>query len=220
MTKDAHRPPPSPSERALSTLDAAEAGSDAPRPEESLLRRLRRRDEAAFNQLVRAHQAPIYRLLARLLGDAAEAEDVAQEVFVSAFKAIGDFRGDAALSTWLYRIAHNHAINRIKYRARRAIDAQRPLDERIAAAASGALGVPPVMPDALLEAAQAERDVGRALLLLEDEQRMLVSLRDLQHSSYEEIRQLTGLPIGTIKSKLHRARSALQRHFLALRGES
>jgi RNA polymerase sigma-70 factor (ECF subfamily) len=181
---------------------------------------LRRRDEAAFNQFVRTHQATIYRLLVRLLGDGAEAEDVAQEVFVSAFKAIGDFRGDAALATWLYRIAHNHAINRIKYRARRASDAQRPLDERMQVPALGALGAPPALPDALLEAQQAERDVRRALLMLEDEQRLLVSLRDIQHSSYEQIRQLTGLPIGTIKSKLHRARSALHRHFLDLRGQS
>jgi RNA polymerase sigma-70 factor, ECF subfamily len=190
------------------------AADEGPR----FMERLRLRDEAAFNELVRAHQAGVYRLLLRLLGDPLEAEDVAQEVFVSVFKAIDGFRGDAALSTWLHRIAHNHALNRIKYRSRRARDAQRPLDDQNEAQAS--LGAPPTTPDQFLEGQQAQRQVQQALAMLDEEQRALVLLRDIENMSYEAIRQRTGLPIGTIKSKLHRARSALHQHFLALRSET
>lgn len=184
-----------------------------------MIERLQRRDEAAFNQFVREYQAPVFRLLLRLLGDAAEAEDVGQEVFVSAFKSIDSFRGDSAIGTWLYRIAHNLAINRIKYRARRAASLQRPLDEHDAGAAETGLGPRPPTPEQLAAGRQAEDQVHRALSMLDDEQRLLVSLCDLQNLSYEEIHELTALPIGTIKSKLHRARAALHQHFLVLRRE-
>jgi len=184
----------------------------------ALIARLRRRDEAAFNAFVREHQADVYRLLLRLLGgDAAEAEDVAQEVFVSAFKAIDGFRGDSALATWLYRIAHNLAINRLKYRARRASAAQRPLDEQEQGSAFPGLGSTSMTPEQVAEGTQAERHVQLALEMLDADQRLLVSFGDIENLSYEEIQALTGLPIGTIKSKLHRARSALHRHFIALR---
>ncbi|HEY3393916.1 MAG TPA: sigma-70 family RNA polymerase sigma factor [Lacipirellulaceae bacterium] len=182
-----------------------------------LLVRLQRRDEAAFNEFVRAHQAAVYRLLLKILGDAADAEDVAQEVFVSAFKAIGDFRGESALGTWLHRIAYNHGLNRIKYRARRAREAQSPLNDAIAAQAGTGLGAAPVTPDQVVEGRQTEGLVQRALAMLDEEQRALISLRDLANMSYAEIGERTGLPIGTIKSKLHRARLALHQHFAKLR---
>jgi len=184
--------------------------------ERRLLERLTRRDEAAFNELVRRHQAQVYRLLLRMLGDAAEAEDVAQEVFVSVFKSIEGFRGDSALSTWLYRIAANHAKNRIKYLARRARDAEQPLDEFAETRAAAAFTARPDGPDQLVESHQAGGHLQSAYASLESEQRLLLSLRDMDNLSYEEIRQITGLPIGTVKSKLHRARMALHERFLAL----
>ncbi len=186
--------------------------------ERRLVERLKRRDEAAFNQLVREHQDAVFRLLLRMLGDAAEAEDVAQEVFVSVFKAIDGFRGDSALATWLHRIAANQAKNRLKYLARREHDAQRPLDERSErrVTTGSALAARPATPAELAESQQAEHHVRQALLALDQEQRLLVTLRDLEDMSYEDIRQITGLPIGTVKSKLHRARLALHQRFDAL----
>jgi RNA polymerase sigma-70 factor (ECF subfamily) len=184
--------------------------------ERRLVERLKLRDEGAFNELVRRHQAPVFRLLVRLLGDAAEAEDVAQEVFVSVFKSIDSFRGDSALATWLYRIAMNHGKNRLKYLGRRARDGQRVLDERIDAQAAGALDSRPARPDQAVEGQQAELHLQHAMSELDEEQRLLLALRDLQDRSYEEIRVLTGLPIGTVKSKLHRARMALHERFVAL----
>src|SRR5687768_10374102 len=97
--------------------------------EDKLVERLKRRDEAAFNELVRLYQVKIFRLVFRMLGDRAEAEDLAQEVFVTVFKSIDGFRGDSKLSTWLYRVATNHCKNRIKYLGRRARGAKKELDD-------------------------------------------------------------------------------------------
>ena len=87
--------------------------------EQELVERLKRHDEAAFNRFVLQYQERVFRLVLRMIGDRAEAEDLAQEVFISIFKAIEGFRGDSQLSTWVYRVAANHCRNRIKYLARR-----------------------------------------------------------------------------------------------------
>jgi RNA polymerase sigma-70 factor (ECF subfamily) len=188
--------------------------------EAELIARLRKRDEAAFNTLVRLHQHAVYRLLARMLGDEAEAEDVAQDVFVTVFKAIDGFRGESKLSTWIHRIATNHARNRIKYHGRRRRGAERPIDDSLGtadeASAAPETGSRLARPDHAVEGLQAESHLQRALAELDEEQRTLVVLRDLEHLSYEEIMQITGLPSGTVKSRLHRARTSLHERYRAL----
>jgi RNA polymerase sigma-70 factor (ECF subfamily) len=185
--------------------------------DERFLERLRQRDEAAFAQLVERNQGPIYRLLLRMLRNPAEAEDVAQDVFVSAFKALDSFRGESALSTWLYRIAQNHAKNRIKYLARRTRDTARtPISRDEGTPGNSAQGPEEVQPDTTALAHEAERHLEQALAQLDDDQRELIELRDAEHLSYDEIVQLTGLPLGTVKSRLHRARLALAQRFSAL----
>lgn len=185
--------------------------------EDRLIERLRERDEAAFNQLVRAYQAAVFRQLLRVLGDAAEAEDLAQEVFVTVFKSIESFRGDSRLSTWIHRIAQNHARNRLKYHGRHKRRGDTPLEdtteETVAAPHTGSR-VP--RPDHQIEAEQAEANIRIAIAELDDEQRMLIVLRDLENLSYEDIQERTGLPSGTVKSRLHRARLALHERFRAL----
>lgn len=185
--------------------------------DERFLERLRQRDEAAFAQLVERNQGPIYRLLLRMLRNPAEAEDVAQDVFVSAFKALDSFRGDSALSTWLYRIAQNHGKNRIKYLARRTRDTARaPIPRDEGTPGNSAHGPEDAQPDSTALAHEAERHIDQALRMLDEEQRELLALRDVEHLSYDEIVQLTGLPLGTVKSRLHRARLALAQRFTAL----
>jgi RNA polymerase sigma-70 factor, ECF subfamily len=185
--------------------------------EARLLERLRKRDEAAFNTLVRLHQHAVYRLLARMLGDEAEAQDVAQDVFITVFKAIDGFRGDSKLSTWIHRIATNHARNRIKYHGRRKRGAERPVDDFTQeASAAPETGSRLSRPDHAVEGFQAESHLQRALAELDDEQRTLVVLRDLEQLSYEEIIEITGLPSGTVKSRLHRARTSLHARYKAL----
>ncbi len=183
--------------------------------EDKLLERLRRRDEAAFNALVRAHQATVYRLLLRMLGDATEAEDLAQDVFVTVFKAIDTFRGESKLSTWIHRIATNHARNRIKFHGRRKRAGERSYEE---GAHDEGAGMPETgsrlpRPDHSVEGFQAEDHLQRALFGLDEEQRALIVLRDLEHMSYEEIQEVTGLPSGTVKSRLHRARLSLHESY-------
>jgi len=189
--------------------------------EAQLIARLQRGDEAAFVALVRDHQGPVYRLLLRLLGNRAEAEDVAQEVFVAVFKAMENFRGDSRLSTWIYRIAANHAKNRIKYLARRGRNHRSDFNERvdpnnIATDTTARID----RPDRLVEGYQAQGLLEQALQKLDEDQRTLVVLRDLEHLSYEDVQRITGLPIGTVKSRLHRARLSLFQHYRSLQGES
>lgn len=195
------------------TESAVLTGADEAR----LLERLKRRDEVAFNQLVRLHQGAVYRQLLRILGDPAEAEDLAQEVFVTVFKAIESFRGESRLSTWIHRIAQNHARNRLKFHGRRKRKGDSILDDNTEeAVAAPETGSRLPRPDHEVEARQAESHIRSALALLEEEQRALIVLRDLEHMSYEDIQQLTGLPSGTVKSRLHRARMALHELFRAL----
>lgn len=185
--------------------------------EERLIERLRQRDEGAFNQLVRLHQAAVFRQLLRVIGDPAEAEDLAQEVFVTVFKAIETFRGDSRLATWIHRIAQNHARNRLKYHGRHKRRGDTPLEETT----EESLAVPETgsrlpRPDHQVEAHQAELQIRLAITQLDAEQRTLIVLRDLENMTYEEIQEQTGLPSGTVKSRLHRARVALQERFRAL----
>jgi RNA polymerase sigma-70 factor, ECF subfamily len=183
--------------------------------ERLLVRRLRERDERAFRELIDQYRDRVYSLLLRMIGSREEAEDIAQEVFVTVFKSIDQFRGESKLSTWLYRVAVNHCKNRVKYLARRYDRATGALDEaaeRQAAAQGGeplASGRIP-SPERALEGAETERLVQQAIASLEEDHRLVVVLRDIEELSYEEICAITSLPEGTVKSRLHRARLALK----------
>jgi RNA polymerase sigma-70 factor (ECF subfamily) len=182
--------------------------------ERLLLGRLVKRDEDAFNEVVRSYGDRVYNLVLRLVGSPSEAEDIAQEVFVTVFKSIETYRGEAKLSTWILRIAANHSKNRIKYLSRRRTTGQELRDGTDATELADE-GKAPVQshvaaPDVMLEAAETERIMQEAIAQLEEEQRLLVVLRDVEELSYDEIVEITGLPEGTVKSRLHRARMALK----------
>jgi RNA polymerase sigma-70 factor, ECF subfamily len=183
--------------------------------ERLLIGRLKARDELAFNEIVRLHGDKVFSLVYRMIGNRAEAEDIAQEVFITVFKTIDGFRGEAKFSTWLLRIAANQCKNRIKYLARR-VTAPEGLDEGAAAAAPHlAAQMAPLSgqidgPDAIMEAAELDGLMQQGIAALDEEQRLLVVLRDVEELSYQEIGEITGLPEGTIKSRLHRARMAIK----------
>ncbi len=182
--------------------------------ERMLLGRLRERDESAFRELVAEHRERVFNVTVRMLGNRAEAEDVAQEVFISVFKTIDTFREDSKLSTWLYRVAVNHCKNRIKYLARRHQRDHDELDEtQEGGDGNGVMGAQstPRRPDRQLEGAQIDRIMQDAIAELEEDHRVLVVLRDIEDLSMEEICEITGLPDGTVKSRLHRARLALRK---------
>jgi len=187
--------------------------------ERSLLRRLRDRDERAFRELIEDHRDRVYNITFRMLGNRAEAEDVAQEVFITVFKTIETFREESKFSTWLYRVTVNTCKNRIKYLARRHDRDRDELDESSNGqhGAVGAIGAPqPKSPDRALESVQMEKLLQEAIAGLDEEQRIVVILRDVEDLSIEEICKITELPDGTVKSRLHRARlvlrKKLQRH--------
>ncbi len=182
--------------------------------ERVLLGRLVKRDEEAFNEIVRSYSDRVYNLVLRLVGSPAEAEDIAQEVFVTVFKSIDSYRGEARLSTWILRIAANHSKNRIKYLARRRTSGQELRDGSDAMDMADEGRAPAqahvAAPDVVLEAAETERIMQAAIAKLDEEQRLLVVLRDVEELSYDEIVEITGLPEGTVKSRLHRARMTLK----------
>ena len=185
--------------------------------ESRLIRRLRERDEGAFREMVEEYRDRVYNLTFRMLGNREEGEDLAQEVFITVFKSIDSFRGDSKFSTWLYRITANHCKNRIKYLARRQDRKKAELTEQTEVGTTGATSGAPrpsPRPDVQLQSAEMEQLLQQAIGSLDEDQRILVVLRDIEELSYEEICVITDLPEGTVKSRLHRARMALRKKLL------
>jgi RNA polymerase sigma-70 factor (ECF subfamily) len=188
--------------------EGAAAGAPGAQSERVLLSRLRRGDPEAFEVLVREHQDRVFDFCVRMVGDREEANDLVQEIFVSVHQNLGRFREDAKLSTWIFRISKNQCINRLKYLNRRGRGRSDEYEQVGEAALSGALGAP-LLPDAALASARERARVQWAISKLEPDARMLVALRDIEGLSYEEIIDITELPEGTVKSRLHRAREKL-----------
>jgi RNA polymerase sigma-70 factor, ECF subfamily len=173
-----------------------------------LVARVQRGEAAAFEELIAGHSARIYRLLVRMLGNAADAEDVAQETFIRAWRALPRFRGDAQFSTWLFRIAVNEANRRLGREARRRA---LPLED-------AALDVPDLSagPPAVAEARELEGHLERFVAELPAQYRTPVVLRDIEGLSNEEAAELLGLELANFKSRLHRGRMAIRRRVEAL----
>ena len=191
--------------------------------EQKLIERLIARDERAFNELVRLYERRVFSLIFRMLGNAAEAEDMAQEVFVQVFKAIGNFRGDSKLSTWIYRIAINLCKNRAKYLKVRHANEQDELEEiaerQHLGAQAGANVAQVERPDEMIAGKEVERVVQTAIAQIDETFRECLILRDVEELSYEEIGEITGLPPGTVKSRIFRARAMLREIVERMLGE-
>ncbi len=209
-----------PSPAATATPATAQPGQGMSPAEKRLLRRLKERDETAFAEMVVEHQQRVFNLVFRMLGSREEAEDVAQEVFVTVFKSIDSFRGDSKFSTWLYRIAANQCKNRLKYLGRRSYKAQSAIDgdnEHLLDGAPPSTLRPHIDgPDAVFEGRELEKLVQDGIATLDDDQRQVLLLRDVEDLSYDEIREVTGVADGTVKSRLHRARTALKEYLAKL----
>ena len=176
----------------------SEAISDA-----ECVRRIHEGEIAAFEVLVRRHQKAIFNLLYRMLGDYDEAAEISQEAFLSAYRSIGQFRGDANFSTWLYRIALNHASTRrrnlSKWQQRTVpIETTEAISER------------DIDPADSVEQREIQEQVQEALNRLEPDDAAIILLKDLQDAPYEEVARVLNVPVGTVKSRLHRARQALK----------
>lgn len=186
-------------------------GGDA-RPVDLLLEAFRRGEPGAFDAIVRAHQDRIYAFCARMLSDREEALDIAQEVFLSAYRNLGGFRGEAALSTWLMKIAANRSLNRIRQRSSRAAR-EGPFPESASPDDSPyqPRGPDDGQPDRIAETREMGEILERALHRIDADSRWLMLLSDVEGFTYEEVAAMAGIPVGTVKSRLHRARMALRK---------
>ena len=169
-------------------------------------------DRAAFDQLVERYQRRLLRLVLRLLRDPAEAEDVVQETFLRAYRGLPRFRGESAFFTWLYRIAINAAHNAILNRKRRPVPVPQPRSrpgpqEAVPEAST---------PEGLLLSKQVMATVDAALDALPLELRTAIVLREIEGLSYEEIGEIMACPLGTVRSRIFRAREAIARRLRPL----
>ena len=180
--------------------------------EKDLIARCRRGDEAAFEALIRAHEKKVYTLCRRMCRNEDDALEAAQDTFLAVWRGVGDFRADAAFSTWLYRLATNACLDLLRREKKRGgdvsldgADAPRDLAD----------GAPP--PEEAVLRADTRRMVREALYALPDDHRQILLLRETEQLSYQEIAEVTGLELGTVKSRISRARQAL-RNILAASG--
>ena len=163
-------------------------------------------DEAAFEELVRLHEKKVYNLAFRMCGNPEDAADAAQEAFLAAWKGLPNVRGEAGFSTWLYRLTSNAAIDRLRRTRRQREEAS--LDDE--ALRLDAVDSAP-SPQARAEGAELREAVLSGLAQLSDDHRQALTLRELQELSYEEIAAVLEIDLGTVKSRISRARSALRK---------
>jgi len=201
-------------DETLAWRDSGQYSVEGLELEAKLIERLIARDERAFNDLVRAYERRVFGLVLRMLGQRAEAEDLTQEVFVQVFKAIGTFRGESKLSTWIYRIAVNLCKNRAKYLRVRHAGEQDQLDdvaERLPPSQARHANVAQVdRPDEAVAGRQVEEIVRRSIAEVDESFRECLILCDVEELPYEEIAEITQLPVGTVKSRIFRGRAQLR----------
>ncbi|HET9448580.1 MAG TPA: RNA polymerase sigma factor RpoE [Steroidobacteraceae bacterium] len=187
--------------------------------DQQLVQRVQAGDKAAFDLLVRKYQHRVLKLVSRFVSDAAEAEDVAQEAFLKAYRALASFRGDSAFYTWLYRIAINTAKNALVSNRRRPVDFDLDLQDpeqydRHARLKEGDT------PEGVLLTEEIRSVVEKAMEQLPEDLRTAIVLRELEGLSYEEIAEAMDCPVGTVRSRIFRAREAIDKKLKPLLDET
>jgi len=210
-----------PREIAYNWLDRAQALS----AEEALfVARLKANDDAAYDELVRTYSASIFHVAYRMLGDSAEASDTVQEIFLKVFRNIGGFKGEAALKTWIFKIAFSEILNRLRWWKRRHRFATVSLDDQPNGNPMNVgyrLPSPAPTPEEVLQTKEQDEAIQQALSKLSRDHRSIIVLRDIEGFSYTEIADVLGVSIGTVKSRLARARGDLKKslmRFLSVQG--
>ncbi|HEY6566438.1 MAG TPA: sigma-70 family RNA polymerase sigma factor [Actinomycetota bacterium] len=172
-----------------------------PEPDHDLVRRAASGDQQAFAQLVHRHQDRVYRLCLRIMGNADDAHDAAQDTFLSLFRKLDQFRGDAAFTTWLHRVGVNACYDSLRRKKRapllRAVDDDGRPQEQGPATVDHADEVVGTL------------DVARALAQIREDYRVVLVLADIQDLAYDQIAEILEVPVGTVKSRVHRGRLAL-----------
>ncbi|HLU79891.1 MAG TPA: RNA polymerase sigma factor RpoE [Burkholderiaceae bacterium] len=186
----------------------------------ALVARVQRGDKRAFDLLVLKYQRKIMRLLSRMIRDPAEIEDVTQEAFIKAYRALPQFRGESAFYTWLYRIAINTARNW------QAANNRRPTGSFVTENEDGETfdqidNLTDIStPESMLASRQIAETVNAAMQSLPEELRTAILLREIEGMSYEDIAQSMGCPIGTVRSRIFRAREAIAAQLKSVLGDA
>ena len=176
--------------------------------DQQLITRVQKGDTRAFDMLVLKYQHKIFGLISRYVNDADEVQDVAQEAFIKAYKALPKFRGDSQFYTWLYRIAVNTAKNHLVSRSRRPPGSD--VDVEDAEYYDGGAALRDIeSPESALFGAELKAVVEAAIADLPDDLRTAVTLRDFDGLSYEDIAEIMDCPVGTVRSRIFRAREAI-----------
>jgi RNA polymerase sigma-70 factor (ECF subfamily) len=185
--------------------DAAAAGASL---DSELVARVQAGDKAAFDLLVHKYQHRIVQVVNRFLKDPSESQDVAQEAFIKAYRALPEFRGESAFFTWLYRIAINTAKNYLALRGRRPADDDIALEDAEQMESAERLRDAET-PEGVLLSEELAETVNQAIQELPEEWRTAITLRELEGMSYEEIAEVMQCPVGTVRSRIFRAREAI-----------
>ena len=182
--------------------------SKANMSDQQLVKLVQRGDKTAFDMLVIKYQHRVASVVSRYIQDFQEVSDVTQEAFIKAYRAIDRFRGDSAFYTWIYRIAINTAKNSLVAKGRRPPSSDVELDDSEHLISVDALENIDT-PDALLQKSEMEALVHKTLASLPEELRVALTLREFDGMSYDEISQVMGCPVGTVRSRIFRAREAI-----------
>ena len=183
--------------------------------DQQLVERAQKGDNQAFDLLVRKYQHKIIGLIGRYVHDHAEVQDVAQEAFIKAYRALGKFRAESAFYTWMYRIAINTAKNHLVSRGRRPPGSDLDIVDAEIVDRSGRLADSET-PEAAMARDQLEAAVFEAIDNLPDALRTAITLRELEGLSYEDIANIMQCPVGTVRSRIFRAREAVDQHIQPL----
>ncbi|MHB9118655.1 MAG: RNA polymerase sigma factor RpoE [Burkholderiales bacterium] len=186
--------------------------------DQQLVERAQRGEKKAFDLLVVKYQRKLIRLLSRFIRDPSEVEDVAQEAFIKAYRALSSFRGDSAFYTWLYRIGINTAKNYLVASGRRAPTSTEFDNEEAEQFESGGLLQELNTPESELMSKQIAQTVNEAMDSLPDELKTAITLREIEGLSYEDIATIMNCPIGTVRSRIFRARDAIAQKLRPLLG--
>ena len=177
--------------------------------DQQLVERAQKGDKRAFGLLVDKYQRKLARLLSRFVRDSAEVEDVTQEAFIKAYRALPNFRGDSAFYTWLYRIGINTAKNHLMAAGRRAPTSTSVDSEEAEGLDEGEQLRDINTPESLLLSREIGDTVNAAMLALPEDLRTAIQLREMEGMSYKDIAQIMNCPIGTVRSRIFRAREAI-----------
>ena len=189
--------------------------------DQQLVERVQQGDKRAFDLLVVKYQRKLARLLSQLIRDPAEVEDIAQETFIKAYRALPSFRGDSAFYTWLYRIGINTAKNFLVSQGRKVPTIDGNFDNEDAENFEEAAKYKEVStPESELMSKQVAQTVNKTLDSLPEELRTAIVLREIEGLSYEDIASMMGCPIGTVRSRIFRAREAIAEKLRPLLGTS